>query len=158
VKNEGRLGVGLQARSLTVAGAPYSYTIAAGHRIAVALAHPGTYDLSLHGPNGFFRYFAGSPATTLRVQEQDDLDLGKLTIRITRANHRRPVVVDVLDAYGADRHIRLDRTSEVAIDTSHSGGWYDIALRTPSDADFHYQLAGRLESGGRLTSDPQLGR
>jgi phospholipase C len=158
VKNEGRLGVGLQARSLTVPGAPYSYTIAAGHRIAVALAHPGTYDLSLHGPNGFFRHFAGSPATTLRVQEQDDLDLGKLTIRITRANHRRPVVVDVLDAYGADRHIRLDRTSEVAIDTSHSGGWYDIALRTPSDADFHYQLAGRLESGGRLTSDPQLGR
>jgi phospholipase C len=158
VKNEGRLGVGLQARSLTVAGASYSYTIAAGHRIAVALAHPGTYDLSLHGPNGFFRYFAGSPATTLRVQEQDAHDLGKLTLRITHGNHRRPVVVDVADAYGAHRHVTLHGASVITIDTSHSGGWYDIALTSPSDAHFRYQLAGRLESRARLTSDPQLGR
>jgi len=47
---------------------------------------------------------------------------------------------------------------EIIIDTSHSGGWYDIALRTPSDARFSYQLAGRLESSARLTSDPQFGR
>jgi phospholipase C len=158
VKNEGSLGVGLQARSLTVAGAPYSYTIGAGHRIAVALANPGTYDLSLHGPNGFFRHFAGSPATTLRVEERDDHDLGKLTLRISHGNHRRPVVVDVADAYGANRHIELDGTSEITIDTHQSGGWYDIALTTPSDARFTYQLAGRLESRARLTSDPQLGR
>ena len=158
VKNEGSLGVGLQARSLTVAGAPYSYTIGAGHRIAVTLANPGTYDLSLHGPNGFFRHFAGSPATTLRVEEQGDRDLGELTLRITHGNHRRPVVVNVANAYGAKRHVTLDGTSEITIDTRHSGGWYDIALTTPSDARFGYQLAGRLESSARLTSDPQLGR
>jgi phospholipase C len=158
VKNEGRLGVGLQARSLTVPGAPYSYTIAAGHRIAVALAHHGTYDLSLHGPNGFFRHFAGSPATTLRVEEQDAPDPGKLTLRITHGNHRRAVVVRVADAYGAHRHVTLHGTSVITIDTSHSGGWYDIALTSPSDAHFSYQLAGRLESSAKLTSDPQLGR
>jgi len=158
VKNEGSLGVGLQARSLTVAGAPYSYTIGAGHRIAVTLANPGTYDLSLHGPDGFFRHFAGSPATTLRVEEQGDRDLGELTLRITHGNHRRPVVVNVANAYGAKRHVTLDGTSEITIDTRHSGGWYDIALTTPSDARFGYQLAGRLESSARLTSDPQLGR
>lgn len=39
----------------------------------------------------------------------------------------------------------------------HSGGWYDIALTTPDDTSFSYQLAGRLESRARLTSDPQLG-
>jgi phospholipase C len=158
VKNEGSLGVGLQARSLTVAGAPYSYTIGAGHRIAVALANPGTYDLSLHGPNGFFRHFAGSSATTLRAEEQGEHDLGQLKLRITHGSHRRRVVVDVADAYGANRHIKLHDTSEITIDTHHSGGWYDIALTTPSDASFSYQLAGRLESRARLTSDPQLGR
>ncbi len=62
------------------------------------------------------------------------------------------------DAYGPDRHITLHGTAEITIDTRHSGGWYDIALSTPSDASFSYQLAGRLESGARLTSDPQLGR
>jgi len=158
IANQGRLGVGLQARSLTVAGAPYSYTIGAGQRIAVALAHPGTYDLSLHGPNGFFRHFAGSPATTLRVEERGDHDLGELTLRITHGNRRRPVVVEVADAYGAKRHLKIEGPSEITIDTRHSGGWYDIALTTGSDARFRYQLAGRLESSARLTSDPQLGR
>jgi phospholipase C len=52
----------------------------------------------------------------------------------------------------------LDGVGEIAIDTGRSGGWYDIGLTTPSDASFGYQLAGRLESAGRLTSDPQLGR
>ena len=85
VKNQGSLGVGLQARSLTVAGAPYSYTVGAGHQIAVALANPGTYDLSLHGPNGFFRHFAGSPATAPRVEERADDDLGTLTLRPDRS-------------------------------------------------------------------------
>ena len=39
---------------------------------AAALPNPGTYDLSLHGPNGFFRHFAGSPATELRVEVHGD--------------------------------------------------------------------------------------
>jgi phospholipase C len=158
VKNHGSLGVHLQARSLTVAGAPYSYTIGAGHQIAIALANPGTFDLSLHGPHGFFRHFAGSHATTLRVEEQGDHHIGRLRLRLAHDRHRRPVVVHVADAYGPDRRITLQGTSEITIDTRHSGGWYDIALTTRSDPSFSYQLAGRLESGARLTSDPQLGR
>ncbi|MGB8878380.1 MAG: phospholipase C, phosphocholine-specific [Solirubrobacteraceae bacterium] len=158
VKNEGTLGVGLQARSLTVAGAPYSYTVGAGHQIGVALADPGIYDLSLHGPNGFFRHFAGSAATALRVEERADDDLGTLTLRLTDRHDRRRVVVEIADAYGARQHLRVDGAGEVTIDTHHSGGWYDIALTTPSDPSFSYQLAGRLESSARLTSDPQLGR
>ena len=158
VKNQGTLGIGLQARSLTVPGGPFSYTVGAGHSIAVALADPGTYDLSLYGPNGFFRHFAGSPATTVRVEERGDHDLGELKLRITHGAHRRPVVVDFADAYGAHRRITVHGTTEITIDTHHAGGWYDIALSTRSDTTFSYQLAGRLESGGRLTSDPQLGR
>jgi len=158
IKNQGSLGVGLQARSLTVAGGPYSYTIGAGHQIAVSLANPGNYDLSLHGPNGFFRHFAGSPATTLRVREVGDHDAGKLTLRLTHGNSRHQVVVHVADAYGHNRQVTVHGTRQITIDTRHSGGWYDIALTTPSDAGFGYQLAGRLESGGRLTSDPQFGR
>jgi phospholipase C len=160
VKNRGSLGVHLQARSLTVPGAPYSYTIGAGDGLDAALSNPGTYDLSLHGPNGFFRHFAGSPDTVVRVEVQTDHRAGRLRLRLTDGggHHRRPVVVELADAYGPDRHIKLHGTREVTIDTRHSGGWYDIALSTPSDASFGYQLAGRLESGARLTSDPQLGR
>jgi len=180
IDNRGRLGVGLQARSLTVAGAPYSYTVGAGDRLAAALPNPGTYDLSVHGPNGFFRHFAGSPATVLRVEVDTDGRSGMLRLRLSsgrligdrdsgdrdsggrgsgdRDRHRQPIPVDIADAYGHDRHVIVRGTKVIAIDTRHSGGWYDIALSSPSDGSFSYQLAGQLESRARLTSDPQLGR
>jgi phospholipase C len=92
------------------------------------------------------------------------LQARSLTLRLTDSGDRpgvspdRPrVVLEVADAYGTDRHIELPGTGEITIDTRHSGGWYDIALSTQSDASFSYQLAGRLESDARLTSDPQLG-
>ncbi|HTX13368.1 MAG TPA: phospholipase C, phosphocholine-specific [Solirubrobacteraceae bacterium] len=164
-QNPGQLGVGIQARSLTVAGAPYTYTIGAGHELMAQLPNPGTYDLSIHGPNGFFRHYAGSPATVLRADEHADHDTGRLTLRLSdgadRGDHgrnRAPVIVETADAYGSDRQIELAGMSEITVDTRHSGGWYDIALTTPSDASFTYQLAGRLESRAPLTSDPQLGR
>ena len=112
--NRGTLGVGLQARSLTVPGAPYSYTVGAGHEIAVQLPNPGTYDLSLHGPNGFFRHFAGSRASTLQVQvqvqAQGDHNGGRLRLRVTGTHgsgRHHQTVVKVVDAYGPDRQITL---------------------------------------------------
>jgi phospholipase C len=160
VKNRGSLGVHLQARSLTVPGAPYSYTIGAGDRLTTSLPNPGTYDLSLHGANGFFRHFAGSADTVVRVDVETDHRAGTVRLRLTGGggHHRPRLVVKVADAYGPDRHVDVRGTTKLTIDTRHSGGWYDIALSTPSDASFSYQLAGRLESRARLTSDPQLGR
>ena len=164
IRNPGGLGVGLQARSLTIAGAPYAYTVGAGDELTAALANPGTYDLSVHGPNGFFRHFAGSAATALRAEVHADHELGLVRIRVVdegRSQARgpgRPVVLEVADAYGPSRRVEVDRTGEILVETGRSGGWYDIALSAPSDGSFAYRLAGRLESGGRLTSDPQLGR
>jgi phospholipase C len=161
IRNRGALGVGLQARSATVAGAPYSYTVGAGDRLSAALLNPGTYDLSVHGPNGFFRHFAGSPATELRVEVKSDHRSGRVALRIVDGGgHRRKrTVVEIADAYGRDHKVQLrGGDAEVTVDTGHCGGWYDLALTTPSDPTFAYQLAGRLESGAHLTSDPQLGR
>jgi hypothetical protein len=89
---------------------------------------------------------------TLRLRLSGGSDAGD------RGRHRRPILVDIADAYGPDRRINVQGTKVIAIDTRHSGGWYDIALGAPSDASFRYQLAGQLGSRGRLTSDPQLGR
>jgi phospholipase C len=66
--------------------------------------------------------------------------------------------VQVADAFGLDRTLRLHGDEELIVDTNRSGGWYDLSLTTPGDSSFSHQLAGRLESAGRLTSDPQLGR
>jgi phospholipase C len=145
--------------------APYSYTIGAGDKLAAALPDPGTYDLTVRGPNGFFRHFAGSPGSVVRVEVGTEDPGGTLRIRVSSGpgsgdgdRHRRPITIDIADAYGRDRRITVHSTKVITIATRHSGGWYDIALTTPSDPSFSYQLAGRLESGTRLTSDPQLGR
>jgi phospholipase C len=157
-QNNGRLGVGVQARSQTVTGGPFSYTVGAGHDLGVQLPNPGTYDLSLHGPNGFFRHFAGSPASVLQVQVRGDDGSGRLLLRIAAGESRRPVVVQLANAFGRDRRFTLRGPEAIVIDTRGSGGWYDVALTSPDDDSFGYQLAGRLESNSRLTSDPQLGR
>ena len=162
--NRGRLGVDLQARSMTVAGAPYSYTVGAGHKLAVGLDNPGTYDLNLHGQNGFFRHFAGSP---------QDVAAGRRPHRrrrwqADRAPHRRRPSRRTPRASSRGRRrrrIRARPPHQSARDRarsrstpSHSGGWYDIALSTPERRELQLLLAGRLESGDQLTSDPQLGR
>jgi len=158
LQNNGRLGVGVQARSQTVTGGPFSYTVGAGHDLGVQLPNPGTYDLSLHGPNGFFRHFAGSPASVLQVQVRGDDGSGRLLLRIAAGESRRPVGVQLANAFGRDRRFMLRGPEAIVIDTRGSGGWYDVALTSPDDDSFGYQLAGRLESNSRLTSDPQLGR
>jgi phospholipase C len=137
------------------------YTIGAGDDIDASLPNPGRFDLSLHGPNGFFRHFAGSGAPALRVDVDSDHGPGRVRIRLhppSGRGSRHETVVQVTDAFGPDRTLRLRGDRELSFDTNHSGGWYDIALTTPGDSSFSYQLAGRLESAGRLTSDPQLGR
>ncbi len=67
-------------------------------------------------------------------------------------------MIDVADAYGDDLSSSSIAPARSRSVTSHSGGWYDIALTTPSDTSFSYQLAGRLESRAPLTSDPQFAR
>ena len=165
VQNQGELGAYLQARSLTVAGAPYTYTIGAGDELAIGLPNPGTYDLSLHGPNGFFRHYAGSPQTTIEVQETINVRAGTVKLLIHagttgsgRRHRHHSVAVNVVDAYGGHHRVECNGVGEIVVETRRTGGWYDLALSSPSDDSFSYQLAGRLESGRQLTSDPQLGR
>ena len=122
-----RSAIHLQARSLTVAGAPYSYTIGAGDELTAQLPNPGTYDLSVHGPNGFFRHFAGSPETVLRVEVQRRPRGRPATVRSPRPPRLPAVIqsrssVNVADAYGRDRQIRLRGTSEITIDTRTPAG------------------------------------
>ena len=125
VKNRGGLGVYLQARSLTVAGGPYTYTIGAGHKMAITLANPGTYGLSLYGPNGFFRHYAGSPRTTIMVEEITHIRAGRVELRITAGagiagsgRHHRPVTIRVANAYGRDYKVEVDGSDQIVVETA----------------------------------------
>ena len=78
-------------------------TIGAGDDLTTELPNPGTYDLSVHGPNGFFRHVAGSPGTSIGVSVDADHGFGLLTVQVInggRTPHPRayafPEVIDIV--------------------------------------------------------------
>jgi phospholipase C len=158
IKNAGRLGAQLQARSDDVKGAPFSYTVAAGKQLQPELAVSGRYDVSFHGPNGFFRRFAGNTRANVlevRAMRQD----GRLVLTL-RNTSNRALKVRIADAYDRDRKVRVRRHSRkrVRIGLGHTHGWYDVLVTVKGYPALSRTLAGRFDNGRPTTSDPQLGR
>lgn len=154
VVNSGTLGVHLQARLIEPAGAPHSYTVGAGERLDVDLPVSGAYDVHLHGPNGFFRRYAGDTGAERVLVTLEPLarsgGVGPGKVRLVVEGDADVVATD---AYAGE--LRL-RGGKVEIDTRTSGGWYDVTVTVPGTS-FVRTLAGHLESGRPGTSDPQLG-
>jgi phospholipase C len=158
IKNAGRLGAQLQARSSSVKGAPFSYTVAAGRKLEPVLDVTGRYNVTFHGPNGFFRRFAGNTrANVLEVHamRQD----GRLVLTL-RNTSNRALKVHIADAYDRNRKVRVRRHSRkrVRIGLGHTHGWYDVLVTVKGFPAFKRALAGRYDNGRPSTSDPQLGR
>jgi phospholipase C len=156
--NRGTLGAHLQARSNDVAGAPFSYTIGAGRHLKPTLKAHGRYDVSFHGPAGFFRRYAGSttaPMLEVRTSVRD----GHLVLHL----HNRSGEVQhahVADAYGRDRTVKVRakdaKTVRIPLTATHR--WYDVLVTVRDQPHFARALAGRLENGRPGKTDPQLGR
>jgi phospholipase C len=160
IANEGRLGAQLQARTEPLL-VPATYTVGAGHELTAAFPIVGAYDVRLHGPNGFFRRFAG-PAGHQAVE-----------VTATPASHRRRLTlviantsggirtVEVVDAYRRRRRtltVAPGRRQHFDLDAADTGGWYDLTITVHGVAGFVRELAGRVEDGRDGTTDPQLGR
>jgi phospholipase C len=156
--NDGRKGAHLQARSRSLKGAPFSYTLGAGKTLKPELEFSGGFDVSFHGPNGFFRRFAGGthqPLLEVRGR-REGRDL-VLTLH-GRADH--PLHVHVANAYGPDRTVRVGGRGRkrVRIPVADTHGWYDVLVTLRGHPHFKRGLAGHFENGRASASDPQLGR
>ena len=152
--NVGSLGAHVQARFIDPEGAPHSYTIGAGDRLAAQWPVSGAYDIQLHGPNGFFRRLAGDDASE------------KLAATLRRAG-RSPILhlsidaptgrsVTIKDGYTGGE-TETDGSRMVTVDTRRSAGWYDVTV-TAADGSWTRVFAGHLEDGMASRSDPALGR
>jgi phospholipase C len=157
IANSGRLGAQLQARSNGIKRAPYSYTVGAGRTLRPVLSAKGHFDVNLHGPNGFFRRFAGnthSPLLEVHATRED----GHLVLTLhNRSDHALHAHVE--DAYARDRTVRVGagKRKHVRIGLAATHGWYDVMVTVKDHEGFKRGLAGRLDNGRASTSDPQLG-
>jgi len=121
------------------------------------------HDLWILGPNGFHRHVAGALANAV-PQVSLSADPGRQSIALTIANpgktaqriEARPM------AYGNAFPLRSFTLAPGQSTTAHwpvsaTHGWYDIAVRMPTDSRYLRRFAGRVESGRDSISDPAMG-
>ncbi|MFJ3639184.1 phosphocholine-specific phospholipase C [Streptomyces sp. NPDC090108] len=162
LRSGARAGAAFLVTSGNSADGPWTYTTEAGKSLSDTwdAARPdGSYDLTVHGPNGFARGFRGhggtaGPEVTARTAG-DDLELtfthagsGTVRLRLADGHGGAPVAVTVRPGATVRRRIGL----------AASRRWYDLTVTSDADPGFLRRFAGHVENGLPGVSDPALGR
>ncbi|MFC9956581.1 phosphocholine-specific phospholipase C [Streptomyces nigra] len=153
-----KAGAAFHVTSGNRADGPWMYTTEAGKAIADtwnSAYSNGSYDLTVHGPAGFFRAFRGTntvagPEVTAR-HRGDDIEL-----RFTNAG-RSSVRLRIADGYGgrpATVTVRPGVTVRRVFGLAASRRWYDLTVTADGDRAFLRRFAGHVENGRPGVSDP----
>jgi phospholipase C len=156
-RSAGRAAAVFHVRTAGSADAPRNYTVESGKHLSDVWSFDGAYDLSVYGPNGFFRGFAGHAGGGLTVTATYDEHRPEITLRIANHGWARARVV-IRDRYGAQPRtlsIGAGDTGTERWSLARSRGWYDLTVS--ADAGFTYRYAGHLENGDDSISDPAMG-
>ncbi|MDG4757499.1 phospholipase C, phosphocholine-specific [Micromonospora sp. WMMD710] len=157
-RNSGGAGAVFQVRRAGSTDTPRSYTVEPGRHLTDTWEVGSDYDLSVHGPNGFFRRFA-SGRSHLDVTPSYDERGGKVTLTLTNRGSKK-VEVTVRDGYNSRPvkvSLRPGATERATWALARTHGWYDLTVGVAGDADFAYHCAGHVENGRDSISDPALG-
>ncbi|WP_282701409.1 phospholipase C, phosphocholine-specific [Streptomyces sp. CC219B] len=139
---------------------PWFYTTEAGTTLSDtwnSVYSGGSYDLTVHGPNGFVRWFKGSnktdgPEVTAR-HSGDDI---ALTCTNKGPSSVRLKIADGYGGPGATLTVRPGATVRRTIGLAASRRWYDLTVTADSDPAFLRRFAGHVENGRPGVSDPAL--
>jgi phospholipase C len=143
---------------------PWQYTVGAGASLSDVwnVAADGTYDLSVYGPNGYFRSFQGSVTGTGKVNIglHTNYDAASNSITFVATN----VSGNAINLRATNQYTGESESGEfkagalvqqtVNLDATH--GWYDFVFESDSDSSFRYELAGHLETGKESITDPAI--
>ena len=159
--NDGTAGAALSVWPADAAAGPWCCTLAAGTRLTAdyPLGKDG-YDLTVHGPNGFLRRFAGSAARGPEVEAAHVPHQDHLALKVSSPGAIRRVTVTP----GAYRH-GTARVHEVGAGQAitdvwrvdASAHWYDLIVTSETDPRWLRRLSGHLETGDPSFSDPAIG-
>jgi len=166
--NTGESAAVFQVRPGQSEDGPWTYTVGSQNRLddtwPITAKQKTAYDLSVYGPNGFFRTFKGSfggrHGANLVIRALYQVDRPAIALDIhNRASSKSKV--QIFDAYAKQTVVRLLEPGERI--THHwqlrdTYGWYDLTVKVESDSSFEQQLAGHVESGCDSATDPAIGR
>jgi phospholipase C len=135
------------------ADAPRTYTVESGRRLSDTFDAASGYDLSVYGPNGFFRSFTGG-ATRLDLSVEQHRSQATLTLRLTSPRRGSVSVRDGYTGRTAVLHLDAGHTRTETWPVARSRGWYDLTFTL---AELRYRYAGHLEDGADSITDPLMG-
>ncbi|MEY9995980.1 phospholipase C [Streptomyces sp. V4I8] len=155
-----RAGAAFHVTSGNRTDGPWTYTTEAGKSIADtwnSAYSNGSYDLTVHGPAGFVRWFKGSnkaagPEVTAR-HTGDDIELtftnkGPSSVRLKIANGYGGRATTVT--------VRPGTTVCRTVDLAGSRRWYDLTVTADADPAFLRRFAGHVDNGRPGVSDPAI--
>jgi phospholipase C len=144
--------------------APRTYTIDTGDSASdtIALGN-GSYDVSVFGPNGFFRRFTGhlgakSVILSVRTSYEKQFETVELEIHNRTNKSQNVTVVEAYSGNTAKRNVQAHDVWSHNFDVKKSFGWYDFRVTTDADSAFETQAAGHLETGKDSITDPAIGQ
>lgn len=139
---------------------PWTYTAEAGKTVSDtwnSAYSNGSYDLTVHGPNGFLRVFKGpgkaaGPEVTARHVGAD--------VELTFTNRGAGTVdLKLTDGYGRRPRsfkVRPGATVRHRVDLRASQRWYDLTVESAAHTGFSRRFAGHVENGRPGVSDPAI--
>ena len=139
---------------------PWTYTASAGRALSGSWDTAGTqggYDLTVHGPNGYLRSFAGSvPSAGPEVTARHERATGRVELTLVN-DGSSDVRFTVSDGYSGHRRtvvVPAGRRTGYPVETAAAGHWYDITVVSDHDTSFSRRFAGHVETGRPSVSDP----
>lgn len=164
--NAGGAGAVFQVFDNTDRAGPWRFTVGAGHRHAAGhwnLAGLKAYDLTVHGPNGFHRRFAGSAAAAGPALQFVEHAGGVALVLKPGQTAVVEAAMDPIYGLGAGE-ARVRRLVASSGEAAHSfwslaasDGWYDIVVTSPATPGLIQRYAGHLETGRASRTDPAIG-
>jgi len=158
--NTGGAGVVFQVRDGLDLTLPRSYTVEPGKSLSDVWAVAGAYDLSVYGPNGFFRRFKGGLlGSDIEVGVSYDANGGGVGLVLTNRG-REPRLVLAGDDYSHQQFAQVLLPGENVgkyWSLHQSFSWYDVTVKVEGDSGFLRHLAGHVETGKDSVSDPAIG-
>jgi phospholipase C len=164
--NTGQNAAVFHVRSSNILMPPRSYTLSPQSRLSdvwgFAAIGLHAYDLSVHGPNGFFRACKGGldADASANVQSAIVYNVSNGGVTLTAVNKGTAACeLSVLDVYTSEtvtKTLAVGARFDQFYSLSKHFGWYDFVLKVVEDGAFRQQLAGHLETGKDSTTDPRI--
>ncbi len=143
---------------------PWGYTVEAGKTLSDTWrpTSGSNYDLSVYGPNGFYRRFAGGlgpNAANLVVRAEFDVGEGAIAI-VTNEGAAQALVIITDNYTGNTRRmfVQAGESFPIALELARTSNWYDVQVTVESDPSFVRHYAGHIENGEASLTDPLIGR